>query len=301
MPLVVWLAVRLLAPKMMRAVFSQEGAQTAARLIVSGAAWKERLQSSEESDEELSVALSDAVGYPSSVATFSGEFELRRVQMIWTANDQAVGQDDVRVATLDLVKLAAGVPTSNWLAGDFTTVQTALNAFWTSLKAQYPPNVSASRIKIYKLGPNISPPQVPVYDAAWTGAGTNAITNMLPPQVALSVTEKAGSKLHWGRFYLPAPAAGTNQINPFGRPPSAFLGLVADYVDTLYETLRTNNLPVVVYRQPLPERKKKNGTTLPARNASAWTVDDIQIDDVYDVIRRRRWKVPTLRVQRQIG
>jgi hypothetical protein len=39
---------------------------------------------------------------------------------------------------------------------------------------------------------------------------------------------------------------------------------------------------------------------LPARSATAWTVEKVQVDDVYDVVRRRRFKYPTLRVQRDI-
>jgi hypothetical protein len=68
----------------------------------------------------------------------------------------------------------------------------------------------------------------------------------------------------------------------------------------MYQAFKTANVPAVVYRPDLPVREKKNGVELPARDASAWTVDKIQVDDVFDVIRSRRWKNPTLRLQREI-
>jgi hypothetical protein len=139
---------------------------------------------------------------------------------------------------------------------------------------------------------------VPVYDVEKDVAGTGS-GSMLPPQVAISVTEKAGSKLHWGRFYLPNPIVGAS--GTYGRLETTYATAIANATDTMYEALKTAALHPVVYRRPLPVRTKVNGVELPARPGTAWSVTDIQIDDVFDVIRSRRWKYPALRTQRAIA
>lgn len=89
-------------------------------------------------------------------------------------------------------------------------------------------------------------------------------------------------------------------MNSYSRIDTPEMTTIADATDVLYTTLKTAALEPVVYRAALPERETRAGATLPARAATAWTVEKIQIDDVFDVIRRRRYKYPTLRVQRDI-
>jgi hypothetical protein len=258
----------------------------------------DRLTTSEESDADLSNALSTSMGYTVTVATYSGSFELRKVQCAFTQVDSAAPSDDLRIFTLHLIKLSGGAPSADWLAADFTNLAAAIDAWWLAVKVSYPGGTTFKSIKAYKAGPNVVAPQPPVYSADRAAIGTSGGAPM-PPQVALTVTEKAGFKLNWGRFYMPAPSI--NNTTAYGRPTSASLTTFADATDTMYESLKTNNIPVVVYRAALPIRDKRNGVELAARAASAVTVDEIQIDDVYDVIRSRRWKYPTLRVQRLIA
>jgi hypothetical protein len=231
------------------------------------------------------------------VATYTGSFELRRLQVNFTQSDAVVETDDVRVLTLDFIKLASGVPTSVWDAADLDGLRTRFATFWTSVKTLYPNVVILDRMKIYKIGPDIFPPQVPVQDVDYNVTGTG-LAGSLPPQVAISVTEKAGSKRYWGRFYLPPP--NQTQVNTYGRLLTAAATTIADATDVMYEGSKAANTPAVVYRRALPIRLQKNGVSLPARDAAAWTVDDIQIDDIFDVIRSRRWKYPALRTQRTI-
>jgi hypothetical protein len=257
-----------------------------------------RITDPAESDEDLTLAVSAARGTLTEVATYSGTFELRKVHLIWSVIDGAVANEDSRIATFHLAKISGGNVVDTWVAGDFTTLNTAFNAFWTTMKPFYVANTVLDRIKVYKDGPAIEPPQVPVYDADLNVPGTGT-GDPLPPQVAISVTEKAGSKLNWGRFYMPAPYVGAT--DPYGRIDSSLSTSLANAVDTLYETLKTAALHPVVYRAALPERQKVSGATLPARSATAWDVTDIQIDDVFDVIRSRRFKYPLLRTQRAIA
>jgi hypothetical protein len=293
----------LLAPSTVRVAKWAEGpgVSTATNL---GRSVVERLHDPSESDADLSAALSTATGTVSEVATFTGTFELRRAQLSWSLLSAAGLEEDVRVCTFHHIKLSGGTPVDTWAAGDFTTLSNAYAAFWNAIKPWFPDDLVWETLKFYKDGPDIEPPQVPVYEEAVGLAGTSAASAM-PPQVALSVTEKAGSKLYWGRFFLPAPAvagpASAGSTTVYGRPSTALLTAVADAGDTLYEAARVANLPFVVYRRTLPERLKRSGATLAARAASAWEISELQIDDVFDVIRSRRFDGPTLRVQRGIG
>jgi hypothetical protein len=256
-----------------------------------------RLQDPGESDEDLHVALSDATGYDVGVATFSEPFELRKLVMLFTQLDGATLSDDQRACSLHLLKLAAGSPQSDWVQADFDAVVAEVDQLWTGLQALYANETRLDRIKLYKAGPAIEPPQPPVYEVDKDVTGTDAASPM-PPQVAVSVTFIAGTKAHWGRLYLPAPGAA--QGGQYGRLSSATQTTIATAFDTFLTDLRAAGLSPVVYRRELPEREKKNGTVLPARAASAWEISKVQVDDVFDVIRSRRWKNPALRVQRDI-
>lgn len=260
--------------------------------------YRDLVYGDDSDDVELSTLMTAYSGTTVQVATYSGTFELRKVQFIWSENDQATPKDDARVATFHLIKLSGGVPTDTWVAGDFTALDSAFTTWWGNIKSQFCSQVTWDRIKVYKAGPAIVPPQPPVYDADKNVIATGATNAALPPQSAVSVTEIAGSKRYWGRFYLPPPDSG--KLSTYGRLDTTAQTAIADHTDTLYTALKTANLEPVVYRAALPERETKAGTTLPARNASAWTVEKIQVDDVMDVIRRRRWKYPTLKLQRDI-
>lgn len=256
-----------------------------------------RLRDETDPDATIEAEMSEMAGRVVSVATYSDPFELRKVQMIWSVADAAVSQEDARVCTFHLIKAPGGVASSDWVAADFTAMMSALDYFWTALAPLYPQEVMWDRVKVYRDGPAIVPPQVPVFDQDKNVSGTDG-ANPLPPQVAISVTEIAGVKRHWGRFYL--PNATVSILTGYGRMSGTAQTTIATAVDALYTAWVAAGLVPVVYRKALPERETKSGATLPARAASAWSVEKVQVDDVLDVIRRRRFKYPTLRVQRDI-
>lgn len=259
--------------------------------------FEDRFLDPDEEDAVLAFDYTAASGQDTFVATYAEPFELRKMQVSWNVQDAVAATDDVRVATLHLAKVSGGAVSADWLAADFTNATDNFIAFWDAIKERFHAYTKLKEIKFYKAGPAIAPPQPPVYDLDLDNAGT-ASENPLPPQVAVTVTEIAGTKPHWGRFYLPAP----HQIaaNIYGRLALAVQTDFADAADAMYTAMVADNIPIVVYRAPLPIREKKNGTELPARAGSAWTVDTIQVDDVFDVIRSRRWKYPQLRLQRGI-
>jgi hypothetical protein len=308
MPWLVVFLVRLLARPVATRLVSQEGASAAARLIVAGKVMQERLATSEESDEELSAALSELTGTLVNVATFTGSFETRRIQANWSINSNDVRGEDVRVATFHLLKVSGGNPVASWDAADFDAANARFRTWWLALRGWHQSTLKLLELRYYREGPGIEPPQPPVHVygvPSGDQAGSSSSSVVMPPQVAITVTEKAGTHKHWGRFYYPAVAAvgpaSMDAITVYGRVHTNLLSALANATDTLYEGLKADGLVPVVYRAPLPQRQTKKGATLAPRAASAWTVDDIQVDDLFDVVRSRRFAQPLLKVQREIA
>lgn len=242
------------------------------------------------------------------MATFTGSFEVQRFQLEWGAVGASLIEEDVRVCTFHAIKLVAGSPTPSWDPADFIALDNAFQAFWTTMKLWCPATIALSAIKAYRAGPNVLPPQTPTYNVSLNVPGASS-HEALPPQVALSCTEKAGAKKNWGRFYFPAlatsstGAAASGTID--GRPSVALTGALANAADTLYEAARIANTPFVIYHPKLeanrPTGKPPAPSSLPERPAEAVTVEQLQVDDVWDIIRRRRWETVTLRTQRAVG
>ncbi len=259
---------------------------------------RDYVENTNDNDATISATLTGVLGYDVAVATYTGSFELRRAQMIFSVADGSVAGEDARVVTFDFAKVASGAVVNAWDSTDFANLDANLVALWNTLQAYYNAAYKFDRLKVYKIGPAVVPPQLPVYDAEKDSAGT-AAGSSLPPQVALTVTEKAGSKLHWGRTYWPAitSATGANSTcTGAGRFTSTVQSYFSDALDVFYTAMIADALEPVVYRRPLEARPNAAGATLPARAGSAWTITDIQVDDVPDVIRSRRFKTPLLRV-----
>jgi hypothetical protein len=268
------------------------------------------LQDENPSDEEASERLTAAVGTMATVATYTDPFEVRKLQIVFAFATGSPTGDDVRVITFHHLRLSGGAPSDAWGSTDFEAVEAAFDAFWTTMKPWHRLNLSLAQYRWYKDGPAIEPPQEPVrvIDRAVTGtAADSAYPGGIPPQVAITVSEKTATRRHWGRFYWPQPAyckSGALLANVTftsgGRFASAILTDLANASDTFYEACLTAAVPVVVYSKAKPEREGATGT-LPAQGALAITVDNLQVDDVPDVMRSRRFDAPTLRVQRAIG
>ncbi len=234
------------------------------------------------------------------VANYEGTFELRKAQVRWGRNSGAAAGTDDAVTTHHFIKLVSGAPSATWVAADFTAIEAAIAAFWTALKTKYDPSYKYLQVRWYKAGPQISPPQPPVRIIDPNVAGTSAVGSSLPPQVAVSVTEKTSDPKSWGRFYLPAPVV--NNLSAGGRMiESALQTPIADNADVMYEAFVTAGTPAVVYSSPKPSRPTAGGGTLPARDGRALAITSIQVDDLFDVIRSRRFNEPLLRLQRDIA
>lgn len=207
----------------------------------------------------------------------------RRLQAIYTRATPTGTQEDKAVCTFDFVNITSGAIDGSWTAGDYTTVEGILDTMFTGIAGNQSNKVTLSQYRWYaraflpvgqerpiKGGVNyFADSLIPerVVSKSIVGGSSNAI--QMPYQVALSVTEKTPLPKHWGRFYIPNPAAVG--FDAFGR--WMYSSAIAGYVGTAYDDLADANFYAVV---PVGKSRALLGVT------------SLQVDDVPDVQRRRR-------------
>lgn len=245
-------------------------------------------------------------GYEGStvMAEWSGDVELRKLAVRWSRSPSGGVPADVCVCTWTFLRLDGDTPSVDWSDDShYTTIESAFGTFWSSIKELYPSWTHLDQLRWYADGPAFrpTPPEgnparrVTEVDVAGTGDPTEC----LPPQAAISVTEKTLIRKEWGRFYLPAPRAYASSSQ--GRINTASLDQVADAVEIFYNACRAAALVPVVFAPALPERPKKPTGTLPARTGVVYEVTSTQVDDTFDVIRSRRWNAPVVRDSRVLA
>jgi hypothetical protein len=115
--------------------------------------------------------------------------------------------------------------------------------------------------------------------------GTASSPNAASPQTAITVTEKTAMRLRWGRFYL--PLTNISALTSSGRLQPATADALADAADSLYSTVNAGPTSAAFCSRPRPD-------------GTFQLIAAIQVDDLVDVIRRRRWDVPSLREVRDV-
>jgi hypothetical protein len=270
--------------------------------------WWSRLSDPEEDPEELTAEISAATFEDIGgvlVTDFTGTFELRRLQ--WRISRAPAGgtSEDQDVCTFHFIKATGGTPGTYVDSTDLPAVETALGAYWNSLKTASPPFNHSDQFRWYKDGPAYyelngdgtsyvpiaaGNPAIRVTEVDVPGTG---ITPTLPPQTAVTVTERTSSRVHWGRWYLPAGVTSTADAD--GRLASGTLSTWLSAAVTFYNACRTASMVPVVWSIQKPERHKKNGATLAPQPAAAYEVTSLQMDNLFDVIRSRRYRVATVK------
>jgi hypothetical protein len=112
-------------------------------------------------------------------------------------------------------------------------------------------------------------------NVAGTGGGTPT-----PPQCAVSLALHTGPRRNWGRTYLPQPP--TSVLSTGGTLLTTSCDTLAAALNTMIGTAATNDFYLVVYS---------------ASKAALLNVESIAVDNIVDIIRRRRWEHPTYRKQ----
>ena len=207
-------------------------------------------------------------------------------------NTTSTERTDMAVYTFDIVKGTGGSVDSTWSDADLGTVATHVSTFNSDVATHLSPDWTFVDIRQYLMafnpytftpdGGKTFPPFVlsgpPVGFSVQSQVGSGALTT--PPQCAMSITELVPVSHHWGRLYLPSPG---DALVAGGRLSNATVDALATAYGALAGGLNNVGFSVVV---PHTQVNKK-----PFRGLS--TVSGVQVDNIVDVIRRRRYHSPT--------
>lgn len=197
----------------------------------------------------------------------SNDINVRRVSLIWDRS--AYSMDRVQTH-LDLVNITGGVADDTWTAGDFTTVESALDTYWGAIKSMYHTGVVLTEYRWYRKGPGAAPPEPTVRVTARSVAGTSG-TGPVPQQCAVTTSLRTALRKHWGRMYLPAPTIAN--LAAGGLLSNTAVDAYGAAFNTLITTLETADFYPVVY----------SGT-----RQRAYAINRVVVDNVVDIQRRRR-------------
>ncbi len=239
------------------------------------------------------------------VTDFTDAFELRKLQWRFSRAPSGGTTEDVDVMTFHFIKATGGTPGTYVDSTDLPAVESAATTFWAAIKSWFPDWLHSDQYRWYKDGPAfyelnsggtayvplaIGNPAIRVteVDVAGTVSG-----EVMPPQIALTITEKTSVRKSWGRFYLPNVSATFGDAD--GRAESTNIDTLCNAAVTFYNACRTAHMVPVVFSIQKPERPKKPSGTLPEQDAIAYEVLSLTMDNVFDVIRSRRWGGPTYR------
>ena len=193
---------------------------------------------------------------------------------------------DTMEASFALFKIDAGDPTPSWDSSDYSNAETIIEAWWAAVKSYFPTTVKFEEIRWYQEGPSIVPPNpvVRTTSVAVTGSSSNA---GLPPQVSSTVTLQTPLRKYWGRFYVPNVAEDvlTGSGNSTGRFNSTFVDLLSDSSHDMFDDLGGIGLIPAVYSRA---------------GQSFMAVTGVEVDDVPDVQRRRRFATTGYRAQQDL-
>lgn len=207
----------------------------------------------------------------------------------------------------NIVNMTNGSIDTSWDEGDYTTVNSAIGEFlnqWASLASS---THTANEIRYYVRGFNpdipwgqpvttLDPSTGKPYDRFTNSGSVEAVfpvtkvgASVGPPapyQAAMSMTFRTAQRKHWGRVYL--PGVGTGETANFGRFTSLAVTTVANAGAHMVDYLQSRDFLVFV------------PTTQVGGNfhAGQQTITEVVVDDIPDVIRRRRPKQPAIK---QVG
>jgi hypothetical protein len=202
---------------------------------------------------------------------------VRRCQVVYTRAPTG-STEDVAVTTHDFMNITAGDPDETWTDADFLAVEALLDTFHNAVKPYRSDRTTVSQYRWYRIGPGIVPPNPPVRITAKAIVGT--ATKHSAPQIAISVTERTAVRRSWGRFYLPS-ISQNSQDSASGRIVAADQLAISNAAAALYQGSASADFAPVVY-------SKTRG--------KVYSVEKVQVDDLFDVIRPRRWDRPLSRL-----
>lgn len=181
-------------------------------------------------------------------------------------------EDDLAQFSMHHLNITGGDVDNSWIESDFTALADAYTPFLTGLRGLQDNYTVISKLTIHSfpVGQNPGPAVLEVDQGALSGTKSGGA---LPPQCACAVTLKTAHRRHWGRIYV--PGLTTDCIDGWGRLAPAYTGPLATVVGNHIGHCSDLGYPVVVFSEA---------------GLSALEVGEVQVDDIVDIIRRRRFK-----------
>lgn len=186
--------------------------------------------------------------------------------------------EDVAIITFHIREVIQGapdiVPITDQGRADCVS---ALNDWWAQLQGIMVDDIMFREARFYDVPPERGLDMGdPVLVHTFGGRGT-LTSNAMPPQCAISVTYKTDKRATWGRHYL--PGIGVSQLDSSARLTFGAAQLIAEASHHLTDRSGT-------------------GSCLTVFSRKEWTHHDpqtIQVDDIVDIIRSRRYSSPLFR------
>lgn len=202
----------------------------------------------------------------------AGGVGVRRAELVIDRSTAHPG-GDVAVMHFDFLNMTGGAPDDTWDTTDFTTLEGELETFWNSQSSLLSTKYLLSQINWFRVGPGAPKPN-PAERAFTLPSplpGTTA-GHVLPPQAACSITLRNGVRKSWGRTYLPVPDA---ILSTTGTLPPATVDSVVTAAGALLSSAAAGGFVM---------------GTFSARLSAFLAAEHVEVDDVVDIQRRRRWK-----------
>lgn len=199
------------------------------------------------------------------------------VQTVHERTGVAPITDDVEVTTTHWRWDGSGDPGDT----DFLIVEARLDGFWSTIANLRSDSVTVREHRWY---PAVLPPDTPgeALRVIASGIEGTATGNLHPPQVATTLTFITDVRRRWGRFYI----GGLTTVGAdfAGRQTSAAIISIVEAAESAFLNTATN-WKVQVFGSPTPN-------SLPVRS--------VRVDDVFDIIRSRRYGGTLIRETRSL-
>lgn len=208
------------------------------------------------------------------------------VQLGWSRTAPSGVVDDLMTVNFHIAKVVGGGLFSALIAAEFPAVETLIDSWWATAKADVVTSVTFAQIRFWECrashgaypdGSEIIGP--PIRVTSRSSAGTS-IGIRLPDQDSMTATWRTCARKHWGRVYLPG----------LGATSMASLGQ--------FSTTSVDN-------QAAAWHTFIGGLTAASQTLGVWTyrrkafldITSLQVDDVPDIQRRRRMNRASYRKQ----
>jgi hypothetical protein len=217
--------------------------------------------------------------------------EWRRFEVIYENQVTHLSPDRVNIG-FDFANITGGGLDSSWTDADRNLVAGQLETLVLDWAAYSHTQLKATQLRCYRRAFNPYSNSKPFQisgppEAVWALDVPGELPAPMPYQVAFTHTEITTYPHHWGRVYWPAVSfSGTGIVND-GIASQAMVDAWANAVHGVYNSLAGSEMYAIV--------PTTTALGVPSRNLLGVTA--IQVDDIFDIQRRRRRYSPTYKTQ----